>query len=213
MGGYFIGNGLTHRDEFNRFVSVKGLAETTQKSDQAIWQITVNFSANDLQTLYAGIAKAQNEAKTFWLNQGFSASEIDLQSATINDNQIYNSNNNGPHYTASANLLLITNKVDQVKTASQQLNELVKQNVVLTNSSISYNFTQLNQIKPGMLDTATSNAEIAAEAFAKKSHSHLNGIRTASQGQFTIGNDNDSGISSIMKKVRVVTTVDYFLKN
>ncbi len=211
LGGYFIGSGLTHRDEFNRFVSVKGLAETTQKSDQAIWQITVNFSANDLQTLYAGIAKAQNEAKTFWLNQGFTPAEIDLQSATINDNQIYNNNSNGPHYTASANLLLITSRVDQVQAASQQLNQLVKQNVVLTNSNITYNFTNLNQIKPGMLDTATSNAEIAAEAFAKKSNSHLEGIRTASQGQFTISNDNDSGISSIMKKVRVVTTVDYFL--
>lgn len=211
--GYFIEQGFVSRDMFNRYVSVKGLAEQTVKSDQAVWQITVGYSANDLNTLYDGIAKAQNAAKNFWINQGFLASAIDLQSATINDNQIYGSNTNGPHYTASANLILITSDVDRVKAASQQLNLLVKQNVVLTTSQITYNFTGLNQIKPQMLDEATTNAEVAAEAFAKNAHSELGGIRGASQGQFTISDDNNSGISSVMKKVRVVTSVDYFLQN
>lgn len=213
LGGFFVGHGLMERNEFNRYVSVKGLAETSVKSDQAIWQITVGFSANDLNGLYAGINKAQNAAKDFWLSQGFNADEIDLQSASVNDNQVYNSSTSGPRYTASANLLLITGNVDGVKKASQQLNLLVKQNVVLTNSQITYNFTGLNQVKPDMLDQATTNAQTAAEAFAKNSHSELGGIRGASQGQFTISDDNSNGISSVMKKVRVVTTVDYFLKN
>ena len=212
LGGFFVGHGLQSRETFNRFVSVKGLAETSVKSDQAIWQMTVSSSANDLPTLYAGIAKAQAAAKSFWLTQGFAANQIDLQSANINDNQQYGSNNNGPRYTASANLLLITPNVDLVKSASQQLNMLVKENVVLSNSQISYNFTSLNQVKPQMLDEATANAQIAAQSFAKNAKNALGGIRDASQGQFTIDNDNNNGISSIMKKVRVVTTVDYFLK-
>jgi hypothetical protein len=213
-GGFFVGHGLESRETFNRVVSVKGLAETSVKSDQAIWQVTVSYSANDLTTLYAGIAKAQAAAKNFWLSQGFSAAQIDLQSASTNDNQQYGgSNNNGPHYTASANLLLITPNVDLVKSASQQLNLLVKQNVVLSNSQITYNFTSLNQVKPVMLDQATTNAQIAAQAFAKNAHSSIGGIRDASQGQFTIDNDNNNGISSITKKVRVVTTVDYFLQD
>ncbi len=212
--GFFVDRGLAHRDNFNRYVSVKGLAEQTEKSDQAVWQITINYSANDLNTLYTGIAKAQALAKTFWISQGFPAAAIDLQSATINDNAMYGGNSNGgPRYSASANLILISPDVDRVQAASQQLNELVKQNVVLTTSQITYNFTALNAIKPGMLDAATGNAQVAAEAFAKNAHSDLGGIRTASQGQFTISDDNNSGISSIMKQVRVVTTVDYFLKD
>lgn len=214
LSGFFIDQGLTHRDTFGRYVSVKGLAEQTEKSDQAVWQITVNASANNLSTLYTGIADAQAATKNFWLGQGFPAEAIDLQSATINDNDLYgNNNNNGPRYTGSSNLILISTDVDRVKAASQQLNQLVKQNVVLSTSQITYNFINLNQIKPEMLDAATTNAQIAAEAFSKNAHSELNGIRTASQGQFTISDDNNSGISSIMKKVRVVTTVEYFLKN
>jgi hypothetical protein len=211
LGGYFVGHGLTSREAFNRFISVKGLAEKTVKADQATWQMTVGYSANNLPSLYAGISAAQNAAKAFWIKEGFDASEIDLQSASINDNQVYNSNNGGPHYTASAVLILITPKVDQVKTASQALNLLVKENVVLSNSQINYSFTHLNDIKPAMLDAATTNAHAAADAFAKNANDELKGIRTASQGQFTISNDNDSGISSVMKQVRVVTSVDYFL--
>lgn len=213
LGGFFVGHGLASRNDFNRYVSVKGLAETSVKSDQAIWQMTVAYSANDLNSLYTGITNAQNAAKNFWLKEGFPAAQIDLQSASINDNQQYGGNNNGPKYSALANLLLITDNVDAVKAASQQLNLLVKQNVVLNSSLITYNFNGLNQIKPQMLDAATKNAEAAAQAFARNSHSRLAGIRTASQGQFTISDDNNSGISSVMKKVRVVTTVDYFLKN
>ena len=210
--GYFIGHSIVERQLFDRFVSVKGLAEENVKADQAVWQITVGYSANDLNSLYQGIASSQELAKKFWLNQGFKANEIDLQSAYVTDNQAYNtSSTQGPRYTASASLLLITPNVNGVQTASQNLNTLVKEHVVLSSSTISFYFNALNNIKPGMLDAATNNAEAAAEAFAKNSHSHLGAIRGASQGQFTISDDNGNGISSINKKVRVVTSVDYFL--
>ena len=215
LGGYFIGHGIIERELFDRYVSVKGLAEQTVKADQSIWQISVGYSANDLNSLYQGIANSQKLVKGFWIAEGFKANEIDLQPAYVTDNQAYNysnGNRTGPRYTASASLLLITPDVDRVKASSQNLNTLVQKNVVLSSSTINYYFNSLNTIKPKMLDAATANAEAAAEAFAKNSHSRLGGIREASQGQFTISDDNSNGISSINKKVRVVTSVDYFLK-
>src|ERR1700677_2354930 len=106
LSGFFVDRGLTNRDTFGRYVSVKGLAEQSEKSDQAVWQMTVNYSASNLSSLYTGISQAQAEAKNFWISQGFPAEAIDLQSATINDNDMYGSSNStGPRYTASANLL------------------------------------------------------------------------------------------------------------
>ena len=58
---------------------------------------------------------------------------------------------------------------------------------------------------------ATANARAAAEQFAKDSKSRLGGIRSASQGQISI-TDRDQG-SPQVKTVRVVTTVEYFLKD
>ena len=58
---------------------------------------------------------------------------------------------------------------------------------------------------------AIENAEQTAQQFAKNSHSQLNKIVSADQGQFSI-DDRDANTPYI-KRVRVVTTVTYSLKD
>ena len=60
-------------------------------------------------------------------------------------------------------------------------------------------------------EEATKNARAAAEKFAKDSGSRLGGIQRANQGQFSIS-DRDSNTPHI-KRVRVVTTIDYLLED
>jgi hypothetical protein len=78
-------------------------------------------------------------------------------------------------------------------------------------------FTGLNALKPQMIGEATGRAREGAEQFARDSHSSLGGIRQASQGVFEIlPRDQAQGISEesqIVKTVRVVATVEYFLKD
>ena len=62
-----------------------------------------------------------------------------------------------------------------------------------------------------MIEEATKNAREAAEKFAKDSGSNLGKIRQANQGQFSI-TDRDPNTPYI-KKIRVVTTIDYSLEN
>jgi uncharacterized protein len=80
----------------------------------------------------------------------------------------------------------------------------------------------LNALKPDMITEATRNARSSADRFAADSGSQVGSIRSASQGVFSIsaadsvstggdGGGGDSGDSSIMKTVRVVATVDYYL--
>ena len=61
------------------------------------------------------------------------------------------------------------------------------------------------------MQEAIANAETTAQQFAKNSHSKLDKIVSADQGQFSI-EDRDSNTPYI-KKVRVVTTVTYSLKD
>ena len=74
-----------------------------------------------------------------------------------------------------------------------------------------YDYTDLNKIKPKMIEDATKNAREAAEKFAKDSDSKLGKIKEARQGQFTI-TDRDANTPYI-KSVRVVTSVDYYLED
>ncbi len=67
-----------------------------------------------------------------------------------------------------------------------------------------------------MVAQATANAREAAAQFAKDSRTALGGIRQASQGVFVIlPRDQAPGVNEsnqLQKIVRVVSTVQYFLK-
>jgi hypothetical protein len=60
-----------------------------------------------------------------------------------------------------------------------------------------------------MIEEATKAAREVAEKFARDSDSRLGKIRTANQGLFSI-EDRDSNTPYI-KRVRVVSTVEYYL--
>jgi hypothetical protein len=77
-------------------------------------------------------------------------------------------------------------------------------------------FTRLNELKPSMVKAATANARAAAGQFAADSRTDLGGIRHANQGVFVIlPRDQAPGVNEgaqLQKIVRVVSTVQYFLK-
>ena len=66
-----------------------------------------------------------------------------------------------------------------------------------------------------MLAEATTRARETAETFAKQSGAKVGAIQTANQGVFeilpAIAIPNDRPEKQIDKKVRVVTTITYFL--
>jgi hypothetical protein len=107
---------------------------------------------------------------------------------------------------------LRTGRVDTVKAALERSGELVKQGVAIVHNyeaRTNYLFTQLDEIKPEMIAVATKDARHAAEQFASDSGSQVGAIRHAQQGYFTV-EDRDP-FSPEFKKVRVVTTVEFFL--
>lgn len=67
------------------------------------------------------------------------------------------------------------------------------------------------KLKPKMMTEAIKNAEQTAQQFADNSSSRLNKIVSADQGQFSIDNRDEN--TPYIKKVRVVTTVTYSLKD
>jgi uncharacterized protein len=107
--------------------------------------------------------------------------------------------------------------------------QLLQKGVVLSSDpgmsrqGVAYKFNGLNSIKPDMITEATRNARAAADRFASDSGSKVGSIRQANQGVFSIlaadqgssasdGGENGSSDNSLMKTVRVVTSVQYYLE-
>ena len=156
------------------------------------------------------------KTRQFLTKQGFKDATISTNPVAVTDNQSvsYNQNQGIPRYSADTGLTVNTRDIDQVALALQKTGDLVQQGIVVTSSNATYRYNGLNQIKPVMLDEATQNAYAAARSFAKNAGTSLGAIRRATQGLFTITDANsnfDSG-TAIMKKIRVVTTVEYQLK-
>ena len=120
-------------------------------------------------------------------------------------------------YTLNQTLTVRTPKVDLVNLTYPKIGDLVSKGVSFNayGNGVSYLFTGLNDIKPAMLKQATQNARQAADEFALNSQSKVGKIRSANQGMFSILPREDipeqTEREQINKKVRVVSTVEYYL--
>ena len=188
------------------YVEVKGLSEKIVKADVAIWSLNFDVKSNDIDSLYANIAKNTEAVKSFLLAKGFETSEVNV--APVN---IYQDTYTGSlfRYNSTTQLSVYTKKVDLVKSASKDTLSLVKQGVTLNQNSIEFQFSDINSVKPEMLAEAIKNAKLSAEQFAEESGSHLGAISRGNQGVFDIS-DKDPG-SPEFKKIRVVSSLRFLL--
>ena len=202
---------------YDRTVTVKGLSEREVKADKVIWPLAFNVVGNDLNGVYAEIDRNVAAIRDFLISGGISESEITGAMPAISDKyaQEYGDNDRTYRYFCKNVVTVCTNNVDTVLSLMPRQSELLKKGIIGSGNSwenqIQFAFEGLNGIKPEMIEDATKNAREAAEKFAKDSGSRLGKIRTASQGTFTIS-DRDSNTPYI-KKVRVVSSVTYYLNN
>ena len=143
---------------------------------------------------------------------GFKDDELKVGNASYDDRYTYANDVSQItfRYQANQTITVFSKNLDLVRKVQQTLEtDLVNQNI-LASSWADYQFLGLNQIKPAMIAESLENARAAADEFAKNSHSRIGKMRTASQGYFEV-EDLDENTPQV-KKVRVVTTVEYYLK-
>lgn len=210
-----IKTGLLQFRDADRVVSVKGLAEREVQADLALWPINFTVLGDGLDALQSDIETQQNLIRSFLLLKGFAEDDLQLAMPKITDQHanLYGSNMPPQRYRAEVTVLVRTGDIEQVKSGMQSVGELVKSGVALTQSyehQPQFIFTELNSIKPEMIALATQEARAAADQFARDAGAEVGSIRRASQGYFSI-EDVDPYTPEI-KKVRVVTSVDYILR-
>lgn len=214
VGGYFVGHGLLEARSSDRYVTVRGFAEREVPADLVVWPITYTVTADDLGTLQRRTEDGAAKIRAFLADQ-FGAEEIGLSQARVTDREaqgFVDQTGRLARYVAESTVTVRSERIDAVRSAMEQSGELVAEGVALIrsyDSQTEYFFTGLEAIKPDMIQEATRDARRAAQQFAEDSGSRVGGIRNAQQGYFSI-EDRDR-FSPEHKKVRVVTTIQYFL--
>lgn len=211
-----LGNSAIAYKKLDRTVSVKGLSEREFAADIVIWPIQYAVASNDLNELYQKIQSNNLTISEFLKQNNISVDEITFSMPAIVDRsaQQYGYTDAATfRYAANQNVTVYSGNIDTVRNAMSQLSEIGKQGIVLTGGDYAaqteYLYTKLNEIKPDMVEEATTEARLVAEKFAADSKSRLGKIQSAAQGQFSIS-ERDKNNPHI-KKVRVVSTVEYYL--
>jgi len=226
LGGLLFGVGVARVRADDRFVSVKGVSEREVRADLAIWPLRIVAADNDLAQASRTLRASEQRLREFLAAQGIDSTQLAVQDFAASDafvNQ-YGGGQITSRYALRQTVVVRSTNPDQILAASQRVAELVNAGVVLSSGNEyggtngpTFLFTKLNEVKPPMIQEATARAREAAEQFARDSRATLGGIRRANQGVFEIlPRDQAPGISQesqVVKTVRVVSTVEYLLKD
>ena len=221
--GYALGDGLRRsKMAQHRSVTVRGVSERDVTADLATWSIGFSHQGAELGPVQQSVDDQARAVRSFFRRAGFRPEEVTDSDVGLRREQPTDASGKpvGPQrLVVSRSLQLRTKDVMKARAAYARQAELLRDQVELSGSSISYTFTGLNALKPEMIAEANKNARRSAQEFARDSGTPVGKIKTATQGYFSVGaRDGDacedcssSGGSSPFQKVRVVTTIDYDL--
>ena len=215
--GLCIRSGIKGYGERDRVVSVRGLCEKEVEANKVTWPIVTQDKGNDLVALYDRTQAVNAKILAFLKSNGITDEEISVNSPSVSDNVAtsYDPSRVTSRYSLTNVIVVTSSNVDKVRSLIERETELLKEGVAIIAETYqyptTYEYTDLNKIKPEMIAEATKNAREAANKFGEDSGSRLGRIKTATQGQFSI-NDRDQ-FTPYIKTIRVVTYVDYYLED
>jgi hypothetical protein len=217
VGGYMLGDGLRRARMADRAVTVRGLAERNVTADLATWTVTFSAQGDELGAVQAEIDRDARAIADFFRAAGFPNDAVTDAGGSVS--QYFDSSRGVNNVTVNRRIQLRSTDVARARRAYARQFDLIRQGVAIQEGSgMQYVFTRLNAIKPAMIAEATRNARQSAEQFARDSGTGVGGIRSATQGYFSIGpRDGDEaeegygGRDSPFQKVRVVTTIEFYL--
>ena len=215
--GLLLKAGLDNFTNRDRRVTVKGLSEIEVPADQVTWSITTVETGNDLQQVYANSSAKIGKISKFLTDNGIAAGDISVGTPLVTDNEAdrWSADRIPFRFKIKTVLSVSSNEVDKVRGLISRQGELLQQGIAIINNEysepVSYSYVSFQEMKPRMMEEAIANAQATAKQFTQNSCSRLGKILSADQGQFSINSKDENNPQ--IKKLRVVTTITYQLKN
>ena len=219
-----LASGLVRMQRTDREVTVRGVAQRDVTANRASWSVNYSQSAWSLAEALAQVDGNSATIRAFLKTKGFAGTLTEPGSAGISAvaETVKDLPTGRTAYTVSRQIGFSTDNVAGVQQVEGGKDALAQQGLVVDSTHVSYEYTQLDRIKPDMIAAATRDARQAAEKFADDSGSAVGGIRSATQGYFSVSGRDTPGSDDEMdgsgntatspdQRVRVVTTIAYYL--
>ena len=198
-----IAFGLSHfRSESVHTISATGGANVDFESDVIIWRGSFFFFDYTSKSAYDKIKNDSAQVKKYLMNNGITEDEIVFNSVDIYKTykDIYDDNGNyigreQDGYSLEQSVVVTSSDIDKVELISRDISTLLETGVELTSEAPEYYYTGLDELKLGLIESATQNAKERIDIMAENSDAKLGKLRNSSLGVFQITAKN-SGTGS-----------------
>jgi len=206
-------------------IDVTGSAEEIIKSDRAVWKIEVTTQEPTKVEAFNKLKKHIDLVQKYLIEQGIKPEEI--EALNTNSYPVYKldlktgrNTNEVEYYVFSQIYQITSNNIDKIKELSINAEALLSKGIDVKSFPPNYFYSKLDELKPQLLQAATKNAKVRAEAMLSNTGNKVGAIQSAKSGVFQITQVDSTEVSnygihdtsSIDKKVTAVVQAKFKIK-
>ncbi len=225
LSAYVLGRAYTYKYRAQDTVVVTGLGETEFTSDLIVWSGTLTAEAQNVATGYAQIEQSKKKVQDYLAAKGLPAEAVVFEFVNVDKqfSPVYNANGSwaGQRFTGyelRQRFTVESSEVEKVETISREISSLIAQGVSIEAYAPDYYYTRLDDVKMGLIETASADARTRAEKIARNAGTKIGKVASARMGVFQItgANSNEEfsaggsfNTSSRNKKARITMRIEY----
>ncbi len=225
---FVLGRAYTYKFRSQDTIVVTGLGETEFSSDLIVWSGTLTAEAQNAAAGYAEIEASKAKVQQYLTAKGLPAEAVVFEFVNVDKqfSPVYNANGNwaGQRFSGYAlrqRFTVESKEVEKVETISREISSLIAQGVSIEAYAPDYYYTKLDDVKMGLIETASADARTRAEKIADNAGARIGRVASARMGVFQItgANSNEEfaaggsfNTSSRNKKARITMRIEYRIK-
>ncbi len=222
-----LGRAYTYKYRSQDTIVVTGLGETEFVSDLIVWAGSLTAESQSAAAGYAQLEANKQKVQKYLTEKGIPADavvgfvDVDKQYESV-----YSANGNwaGQRFTGymlRQRFTVESTDVEKVEVVSREISSLIAQGVSIEAYAPDYYYTKLDDVKMGLIETASADARTRAEKIASNAGTKIGRVASARMGVFQItgANSNEEfsaggsfNTSSRTKKARITMRIEYRVK-
>jgi uncharacterized protein len=190
-----FGAALVKSRQSQKSLRIVGYANKQFVSDLVKWNLTIQKTAEtgNLSASYKALSNDVVEFKKYLLDNGLEDKEISIQ--PLNSFPMYDNYGKISSYNLNQNVFIISAKLDTIEKLSLNPEFFAERGLLLQQSSLSYLYTKLPDLKKQLLSDATADALQRAKEVASSAKVRLGKMREAKAGVFQITEPYSTDVS------------------
>ncbi|MDE6623095.1 MAG: SIMPL domain-containing protein [Alistipes sp.] len=222
-----LGRAYTYKYRVQDTVVVTGLGETEFTSDLIVWSGALTAEAQNVAAGYAQIEASKKKVQDYLASKGVPAEAVVFEFVNVEKQyaSVYQdgkwAGNRFSGYELRQRFTVESKEVEKVETVSREISSLIAQGVSIEAYAPNYYYTKLDDVKLGLIETASADARTRAEKIAANAGTKIGRVASARMGVFQItgANSNEEfsaggsfNTSSRNKKARITMRIEYRIK-